>query len=90
MHRLIEECHLSVNAKLADVFCLTHSPNGSTIQFGIPICICVRHYAGQKILGVSVAQPITCHHYTGECVFPGRSLGIPGPLLPLPGSSLGL
>ncbi len=37
--------------------------------------ICVRHYAGQKILGVSVAQPITCHHYTGECVLEALEVG---------------
>ncbi len=64
--------------------------------------ICVRHYAGQKILGVSVAQPITCHHYKGECVLEALEVenwwirrtecrkGIPGSLVPLPGSSLGL
>ncbi len=33
------------------------------------ICnICVRHYAGRKILDVSVAQPKTCHHRAGEGV----------------------
>ncbi len=35
--------------------------------------ICVIHYAGQKILDVSVAQPKTCHHRSGECV--GEALG---------------
>ncbi len=31
--------------------------------------ICVRHYAGKKILDVSVEQPKTCHHRAGEDVF---------------------
>ncbi len=30
------------------------------------IIICVRHYAGRKILDVSVAQPKTCHHKAGK------------------------
>ncbi len=32
------------------------------------VIICVRHYAGQKIVEVSVAQPKTCRHSTGGCV----------------------
>ncbi len=37
--------------------------------------ICVRHYAGQKILDVSVAQPKTCHHKAGECVCEAWEVG---------------
>ncbi len=46
------------------------------------VIICVRHYAGRKIVDVSVAQPETCHHRAGEgvCTHPRQVSGYPRPL----------
>ena len=45
---------------------LIYWPN-SIRNFGTTF-VCVRHHGTKKILALSVAQPKTCHHSTGECV----------------------
>ena len=45
----------------------SHIINGPSLTV-TPRSICVRHYAGRKILDVSVAQPKTCHLRAGEGV----------------------
>ncbi len=49
---------------------------GKCYIWPVPLPICGGYYAGRKILYVSVAQPQTCHHRTGDCLWEAVEEGL--------------